>query len=65
MPDYLTEYIKETQYERPWPDMVWVKKIAGPRIAAHTWQEAERKLDALKELGMVHPDIEIIEEYDA
>lgn len=59
MPSYLTEYLRETQYERPWPDMTWVTKQAGPRIEADSGEEAARKLLVLIEFGMVHPKMKI------
>ncbi len=61
MHSYLTEYIREKQYETPWPDMVWVTKIAGPRIEARTRQEAEEKLSVLVAFSMVHPKTCIID----
>ncbi len=51
MPSYLTQYPEPKGRLGIW---------CGPDIRGRTWQEAERVLDVLKELGMVHPEIKII-----
>ena len=61
MPSYLTEYtsvvMKFANNATLIPDV-----LAGPRIEADTWQEAEAKLGILRELGMAHSETEVIRE---